>query len=278
MFQFIIKTLFPNAIPVFYQHSTKLEIYAKNKGCVVLLGWEGSKQRHLKKIASFYNDHAIDCIAMTMPFLVPGFIRDTIENILANEIRKRVRVQDKVICHIMSNSGSWVYASLMKRNLIPKPKLLIWDSAPFIYVKSSLIQEASLISRPVVSIILNQPIYEHYLLTPLVVVSFIFTLAISRFIKSIQGSVHITPDLIELHDYMIHRSPVIPSIFVYSKGDILVPVSEIDKFIAQLHLREFPVDRKLFDEDVAHTSSFYVKPLEFKEFVFYTLMCQQRKT
>lgn len=89
----------------------------------------------------------------------------------------------------------------------------------------------------------------------------------ANIITAIQGKYHIVPKLIEYNIYLRDKMPVVPTVFIYSLGDRLVTSDKVEDFIGELKKRDFTIAAKVFGEDVQHTSSFFVKPAEYKEFI-----------
>jgi hypothetical protein len=72
-----------------------------------------------------------------------------------------------MFAHVYSNNGTWVWASLLQRNDLPKFNKVIFDSAAYLlYERDGLYLEARKLSEVVVSTILKRPQYTHQILTP----------------------------------------------------------------------------------------------------------------
>lgn len=260
-FRYILPIIHPHGIPKIHLPNTQ----SNRKEIVLLLGWGGSKRKNLNKLVSYYQSIGVPVISHTMPLLCVGFIRDFLEELVAEEVKKHLNdnCNSQLLIHSFSNNGMWVYSSLYQRKLLPYPKAVIFDAAPLLWYQKSTLLEAKEISQIVVSTLLRGPIYKHFILTPVSTSILYIFISIIKGIQIIFPKVHILPRLIELNRYVKDHSPVVPMLFMYSKGDFLIHYKLIQDYMKVLETRGVSVSSKLFGEEVAHTGCFFKYPEEY---------------
>ena len=156
---------------------------------------------------------------------------------------------------------------MCRRKDIPQFDRLLFDSAPaFAYKRISTSLEVNLISRVLTSVILQRPQYEHPVDIPIKAVLYIF-IPTWRFINFCQKFVglDVLPDYPDLSNYMRENSPKVPTLFIYSIGDKLVPFEKVREYKAALKDRGVPTSELVFGVEVAHTAGFFKYPDEYIE-------------
>jgi len=115
----------------------------KSQTVVVLLGWLGSKQKHLKRYADWYTSRGYHVVTFTLPMsdIVSYNVRGKAERnveMLSEHLADWVREEDgkKIVFHTFSNTG-WLCYGVILENLqrqdpsaVEKIKGSIVDSAP----------------------------------------------------------------------------------------------------------------------------------------------------
>jgi hypothetical protein len=268
MFRRFLGRLFQDAVPLVHRP-------AESKGKVILLlGFGGSKRKNFAKLINSYNSSGYTVISHTNPLLTPNFISDSFERQIGEVLQNTIneleteystvvssgrKVKIPLIAHIYSNNGTWVYASLMKKCLIREADGLIFDSAPYlVYKHMSLYAEASIFTRVITSVVLGEAKYHHPLYSPIIRGILLPGFAIRRLLEHTPFvNDFLLYDYLELNEYLRDRMPVLPSMFIYSKGDKLVPKESIEEFMNLLKKRYFKIETVEFGEDVGHTGSFY---------------------
>ncbi|CAM6097844.1 unnamed protein product [Calypogeia fissa] len=116
---------------------------------VVLLGWLGSQQKHLKKYADWYNARGINAVTFTVPMAdilslsVVGKAEEHVENLtnqlsawLAEETTEGQKgMERQLIFHTFSNTGWLIYGVVLEKlssrgNWVERIKGCVVDSAP----------------------------------------------------------------------------------------------------------------------------------------------------
>ena len=256
MFRYFVGKLFPDAIPVFHPSSV-----GKSKLTTLMLGWGGSKRKNLTKVIKYYNENNINVISHTMPLFIPLVLRGYFENKIVEEFK--AHQTENFIFHVFSNTGTWAYAAISYRNLLPLPKLVIFDAAPhFEFEKPSIIVDSQMIGNMFTSVVLKRPVYYHPIITPIIQFFRIVGRVSTDFIELITNSKNY---VIEYNLFLRDKSPVVPHIFIYSSGDTLIHSKSVKNYISILKSRNIPIlEDKEFGDDVKHTGSFYTYPNEYQ--------------
>ncbi len=228
--------------------------------CVVLLGWGGSKARHLNRVREFYLSRPSvgSVVSFSMPLWAPQFVRTALVKNLMRSIDSKARV----ICHAFSNNGTWVYGELgleLNKEGAQIERVVI-DSAPYFKYETMPLGEAVAKYQPVIlSTLLNKDVYHHPVYTP-ILKAILYTMGLgikSLYTIPVLGPA-LVPDLITLSLHLRDDTNPIPTLFVYGKEDKLIPPTETEDFAAALERRGVPTQRQLFDE-AKHVSAFYDK-------------------
>ncbi|CAI8601721.1 unnamed protein product [Vicia faba] len=116
---------------------------AKSKTVVVLLGWLGAKQKHLKKYAEWYTSKGYHVITFTFPMsevmsYQPGGKAEQNVHMLVNHLADWLEEENEknLVFHTFSNTGWLTYGVILERfqkqdpSLMKKIRGCIVDSAP----------------------------------------------------------------------------------------------------------------------------------------------------
>ena len=260
--------LFPNVLKT---HNVDNTI----KKLVLITGFGGSNQKNFNKLVNYYTSREFSVVTFIMPLTVPLFVRDLLEARLW-KIIKEMNVKNMYV-HSFSNNGIWVIGSLLKQHELPQIQRIVIDSAPvFYYEELKLNIEVNALSRVLVSVILKGPHYAHPIYTPITKTLLYLILYGSKFFRTIEKifsptiKLRFVPDFIELNHYIKDKFPVIPTLFIYSKDDNLVPKEYINDFIDKIKpkfiengnselLQVFTVEK------VPHVGIFYHRNKEYQQ-------------
>lgn len=259
----------PDAIPKVQRSLVK---NSNTKDIIILLGWGGAKQKNFKRILNFYQTRDVTVVSCVMPQFVPTFVKNFYESEIARVVQKikddDMTLPSKLYGHTFSNNGAWTLATLCQRpDLPPFDKLLI-DSAPaFSFKRISISEEVRIIARVMTSVVLRRPEYEHPVISPLVKSVLFIAIPIWRLTNVVQKVIDedILPDYLMLNIFMRDKSPNVPTYFIYSDGDALVPSYLIREFKKHLEDRNVLTFERVYCEDVPHVSAFFKYPEEYKE-------------
>lgn len=273
-----VKLFCGDALPVVHRPS------APSNRVVLILGWGGAKQRNLRKLVQSYSDRGVTSITMVMPLLVPELVRRHITaeaaSMLATELKlltKEPIVEDqcadkadgKYFLHSYSNNGAWTYATLLKQRQLPSmPSAVIMDAAPFfMYEALPIIESAKVFSRVLTSTILKKDVYYQFPLSEVLITLNTVMFAAARLIIRVQGDTPIIPEMEKMCVYLRDSAPAVPTLFLYSTGDRLVPPEQVRDFMGKIKSRGVPVEDKVFGDEVGHTGSFFLHPKEYMDSV-----------
>lgn len=120
-----------------------VDLSEKSRTVVVLLGWLGAKQKHLKKYADWYTSKGFHVITFTFPmaevlsYQVGGKAEEHVD-MLVNHLAGWLEEEHgkKLVFHTFSNTGWLIYGAILEKfqrqdnNLMGKIKGCIVDSAP----------------------------------------------------------------------------------------------------------------------------------------------------
>nr|XP_043606579.1 transmembrane protein 53 [Erigeron canadensis] len=124
-------------------HPNAIDLSEKSKMVVVLLGWLGAKQKHLKKYADWYTSKGFHVITFTFPmsevlsYQVGGKAEQHVDS-LANHLAEWLEdeCEKNLVFHTFSNTGWLIYGAMLEKfqrqdnSLMGRIKGCIVDSAP----------------------------------------------------------------------------------------------------------------------------------------------------
>ena len=250
---------------------------------VLILGWGGATQKNLRKVVSYYQEKGITSVTMVAPLFVPLCVEAHFESqamtLLAQQRQTKPPQQLKFYAHIFSNNGSWSYHNFMNRIKFDK---IIMDSGPAAYYESNSIgDEAKALSRVFTSIILRKNIYHHPIISPIVYTVLLPYIVFIRAILDIQDrlSVPVFPNYLQRNIALRDASPVCPHLFICSTGDEIMEkpqtvAERVELFREYISKRGIPTSIHVFDNDVPHTGSFYLRNEEYRKLLDDFLECK----
>ena len=71
-------------------------------------------------------------------------------------------------------------------------------------------------------------------------------------------------DFVELNLYLRDRCPRVPTLFLYSSGDALIPAAQVKSFQKIWKERGIEVSEHAFGDDIEHVAGFYIHPEKYK--------------
>jgi len=239
------------------------------KATVVLLGWGGSRPRNLRRIEEWYVKKDLQVISFIMPLWAPGFVRDALVSDVKETLIKHYSSAPKLLLHSYSNNGAWVYAELLRENILFDK--MVFDSAPwFYYTFPSVFEEAALLTRVATSVALRGNTYHHSVVSPILHSLLFLGCSASRLFFNLQTLIfaHRQPlvkDLASLSRTLRDESPKdTPHLFLYTETDELLPHPHILEFVDLIKKRG--VNASSFGwPSGPHTSAFWSHHVEYTE-------------
>ncbi|KAL0717474.1 hypothetical protein Bca4012_066796 [Brassica carinata] len=229
----------------------------KNRTVVVLLGWLGSKQKHLKKYADWYTSRGYHVITFTLPmseimsYQVGGKAEKNIESLvhhLADWLDEEQQ-QKNLVFHTFSNTGWLTYGAILEKfqkqdsSLMGRVKGCIVDSAPVaaadpivwasgfsaaILKKNSVATRGSAISScesNMGGINFSEP-------KPAATETALL-LVLEKFFAVILNLPRVNRRLADVVDTLSSSQPRCPQLYIYSSADRVIPAGQVESFIVE---------------------------------------------
>ncbi|CAL1387930.1 unnamed protein product [Linum trigynum] len=234
---------------------------AKSRTVVVLLGWLGSKQRHLKKYAEWYTSMGFHAITFTFPmsevlsYQVGGKAEQDVE-LLVNHLADwlddepgKNKEKKNVVFHTFSNTGWLTYGAILEKfreqdpSLVERIRACVVDSAPVaapdpqvwasgfcaaflkknsVATKGHAISDVELRVGTVKS--LNQPAKPALTEAALQVV-------LEKFFGVVLNLPTVNKRLSDILSVLSSDQPRCPQLYIYSSADRVIPAGSVESFI-----------------------------------------------
>ncbi|XP_010466167.1 PREDICTED: transmembrane protein 53-like [Camelina sativa] len=232
----------------------------KNRTVVVLLGWLGSKQKHLKKYAEWYTSRGYHVITFTLPmneimsYQVGGKAEKNIES-LVNHLADWLDEEQKknLVFHTFSNTGWLTYGAILEKfqkqdsSLMGKVKGCIVDSAPVAAadptVWASGFSAAFLKKNSVATKGSASSSYESNVGTQTNGINFsqpkpaatetALLLILEKFFAVILNLPKVNRRLADVLDTLSSAQPRCPQLYIYSSADRVIPAEQVESFIVE---------------------------------------------
>lgn len=226
----------------------------KNRTVVVLLGWLGSKQKHLKKYADWYTSKGYHVITFTLPmneimsYQVGGKAEKNIES-LVNHLADWLDEEQKknLVFHTFSNTGWLTYGAILEKfqkqdsSLMGRVKGCIVDSAPVAAAdptvwasgfSAAFLKKSSVATKGSASssyesngINISQP-------KPAATETALL-LVLEKFFAVILNLPKVNRRLADVLDTLSTAQPSCPQLYIYSSADRVIPVEQVESFIVE---------------------------------------------
>ncbi|KAK4790557.1 hypothetical protein SAY86_017861 [Trapa natans] len=225
---------------------------AKSRTVVVLLGWLGAKQKHLKRYAEWYTKMGFHVITFTFPmseilsYQVGGKAEKDIE-LLVNHLADWLEEEDgkNLVFHTFSNTGWLMYGAILDKfyknnsSLVRSIRGCIVDSAPVAaadpLVWASGFSAAFLKKRSVAtkgSTSLKESITLVSESKPAVTEAALL-LVLEKFFQVVLNLPSVNKRLTDVLDVLASQQPKCPQLYIYSSADRVIPASSVEAFIEE---------------------------------------------
>ncbi|KAJ8769943.1 hypothetical protein K2173_009025 [Erythroxylum novogranatense] len=246
----------PNAIDVTGASNCSSE---KSRTVVVLLGWLGSKQKHLKKYAEWYTSRGFHAITFTFPiaeilsYQVGGKAEQDIE-LLVNHLADWMEEEHgkKLVFHTFSNTGWLTYGVILEKlqqqdpSLVGSIKGCIVDSAPVAapdpQVWASGFSAAFLKKNSVATKVHVKSVDSNVELSlgtrttvepkPAVTEAALLVV-LKKFFEVILNLPTVNRRLSDVLNVLSSRQPSCPQLYIYSSADRVIPAGSVESFISE---------------------------------------------
>ncbi|KAL6603365.1 hypothetical protein ACP70R_043726 [Stipagrostis hirtigluma subsp. patula] len=227
----------------------------KSQTVVVLLGWLGSRQKHLKRYADWYTSRGFHVVTFTLPmsdivsYNLGGKAEKNVE-MLSEHLAGWVREESgkKIIFHTFSNTG-WLCYGVILENLqrqdpsaMEKIKACIVDSAPVAApdpqvwasgFSAALMKKRSVTTKGLESndsrsdvLVVESKKDPKPAATEAVLLS-----ALEKFFDIVLHYPTINRRLSDVMELLSSKQPKCPQLYIYSSADRVIPVQSVESFI-----------------------------------------------
>ncbi|KAH9771781.1 transmembrane protein 53 [Citrus sinensis] len=230
----------------------------KSRTVVVLLGWLGAKQKHLRKYAEWYTSKGFHVITFTFPmaeilsYQVGGKAEQNIE-LLVNHLADCLEDEGKnLVFHTFSNTGWLTYGAILEKFQNKDPSLMgrirgcIVDSAPVAspdpQVWASGFSAAFLKKNSVAT---KGIVYTNELETDELVGSrasgepkpavteTALLVVLEKFFEVILHLPAVNRRLSDVLGLLSSGQPACPQLYIYSSADRVIPAESVESFIEE---------------------------------------------
>ncbi|KAG2608713.1 transmembrane protein 53-like [Panicum virgatum] len=227
----------------------------KSQTVVVLLGWLGSRQKHLKRYADWYTSRGFHVVTFTLPmsdilsYNLGGKAEKNVE-MLSEHLAGWVREESgkKIIFHTFSNTG-WLCYGVILENLqrrdasaVEKIKACIVDSAPVAApdpqvwasgFSAVLMKKRSITTKGLGSndsrsgvVVVESSMEPKPAATEAVLLS-----SLETFFDVVLNYPRINRRLSDVMELLSSKQPKCPQLYIYSSADRVIPAKSVESFI-----------------------------------------------
>ncbi|GJR34433.1 transmembrane protein 53 [Tanacetum coccineum] len=226
-------------------HPNAVDLSENSKMVVVLLGWLGAKQKHLKKYADWYTSKGFHVITFTFPmsevlsYQVGGKAEEHVD-LLVNHLAEWLEDEcgKNLVFHTFSNTGWLVYGAMLEKfqrqddNLMDRIKGCIVDSAPVATpdpqvwasgFSAAILKKNSIAAkgyRNTDDIAAKPAMTETALLVVL-----------EKFFDVILNLPAVNQRLSKVLVQLKSGQPSCPQLYIYSSADKVIPAGSVESFI-----------------------------------------------
>lgn len=238
----------------------------KNVPIVMLLGWAGCQDRYLMKYSKIYEERGLITVRYTAPIDTLFWKRSEMVPI-GEKILKLIQDMNfdahPIIFHIFSNGGAFLYQhiniAVVKHNCPLQVRGVIFDSAPGERRMLGLYRAITAIYGRDKRCNCFTAIFITLTLSLMWFVEESFAAFKNFFVKS--TFVHASP-FCELKN----EANKFPQLFLYSKGDVVIPYKDVEKFIGLRRDQGIEVSSVRF-EDAEHVKIYIKYPEQYVQSV-----------
>lgn len=230
---------------------------AKSKTVVVLLGWLGAKQKHLKKYADWYTAQGYHAITFTFPmaeivsYQVGGKAEQHVD-MLVDHIADWLEEEHgkNLVFHTFSNTGWLTYGVILEKfqkqdqTLVGNIRGCVVDSAPVAApdprvwasgFSAAFLKKQSIATRGTVSpngsglgvLVGTEATMESL---PAVTETALLVV-LEKFFKVVLNLPNVNRRLSDVLDVLSVEQPKCPQLYIYSSADRVIPAESVESFI-----------------------------------------------
>ncbi|KAI4328580.1 hypothetical protein L6164_020920 [Bauhinia variegata] len=231
----------------------------KSRTVVVLLGWLGSKQKHLKKYAEWYTSRGFHAITFTFPMgeilsYQPGGKAEENIKLLVNHLADWLEGENEknLVFHTFSNTGWLTYGVILEQFQKQDPPMIgrirgcIVDSAPVAYPdpqvwasgfsaaflkKNSVATKGSI--RATESGIEVSVGRDGKLGSKPAATEAALLLILEKFFDVVLHLPAVNRRLSDVLSLLTSRQPNCPQLYIYSSADRVIPADSVESFVEE---------------------------------------------
>ncbi|KAK9275222.1 hypothetical protein L1049_022484 [Liquidambar formosana] len=232
---------------------------AKSRTVVVLLGWLGAKQKHLKRYAEWYTSKGFHVITFTFPmakilsYQVGGKAEQDID-LLVNHLSDWLEEEHgkNLVFHTFSNTGWLTYGVILEKFQKQDPSLMarirgcIVDSAPVAApdpqvwasgFSAAFLKKHSVATKGIVSsndIGMDALAAAETVEEPKpAVTEAALLLVLGKFFEVVLNLPTVNRRLSDVLGLLSSRQPSCPQLYIYSSADRVIPAGSVESFIEE---------------------------------------------
>ncbi|KAM5556264.1 transmembrane protein 53 [Rosa sericea] len=259
---------------------------AKMRTVVVLLGWLGAKQKHLKRYADWYTSQGFHAITFTLPmaeilkYQPGGKVEEHIDLLVTHLADWLEEEQGKnLLFHTFSNTGWLTYGVMLEKfqkkhdpSIMGRIRGCVVDSAPvaapdpqvwasgfsaaFLKKHSVATKRTSDASESGTDVLVPKPAVTEAALL----------LVLEKFFEVVLNLPTVNRRLSDVLGLLSARQPSCPQLYIYSSADRVIPAGSVESFIKQqrraghevracnfvstTHVDHFRNDQKLYTSEL----------------------------
>uniref|UniRef100_A0A7N0TUT1 Transmembrane protein 53 n=1 Tax=Kalanchoe fedtschenkoi TaxID=63787 RepID=A0A7N0TUT1_KALFE len=229
---------------------------AKTKTVVVLLGWLGAKQKHMRRYADWYTSRGFHVITFTFPmseilsYQVGGKAEQQVDS-LVNHLADWLEENEKsLIFHTFSNTGWLTYGVILEKFQKQDPSLMsrirgcIVDSAPvaapdpqvwasgfsaaFLKKQSAATKGSTMTNSARGGITSPQEQTTQPALTEAALLA-----VLEKFFEVVLNLPKVNRRLSDVLGLLTTKQPSCPQLYIYSSADRVIPAASVESFIEE---------------------------------------------
>ncbi|CAA7036453.1 unnamed protein product [Microthlaspi erraticum] len=218
----------------------------KNRTVVVLLGWLGSKQKHLKKYADWYTSRGYHVITFTLPmneimsYQVGGKAEkniDSLVNHLADWLDEEQ--QKNLVFHTFSNTGWLTYGAILEKfqkqdsSLMGRVKGCIVDSAPVAAADPTVWASGFSAAFLKKNSVATKGAQTNFSEPKPAATETALLSVLEKFFSVILNLPKVNRRLADVLDTLSSAQPRCPQLYIYSSADRVIPAVQVESFIVE---------------------------------------------
>lgn len=231
----------------------------KSRTVVVLLGWLGAKQKHLKRYAEWYASRGYHVITFTFPmseilsYQVGGKAEQDIE-LLVNHLADWLEEEHgkNLVFHTFSNTGWLTYGVILEKfqkqdhALMRRIKGCIVDSAPVAApdpqvwasgFSAAFLKKNSVATKRIMTLSDRDTDVTIEAKTSVetkpAVTEAALLLVLEKFFEVVLNLPSVNRRLSDVLDLLTSRQPSCPQLYIYSSADRVIPAVSVESFVEE---------------------------------------------